>query len=342
MAVRRLGGGDAVSILDFLNPPETRLDDAPDLERTLWIRTLLDAGDDIGSDDLAGRMRESFFERGQYLFRQGDSSDRIYFILSGKVGLMRAGVELRAFGPQSVVGVVDTFLTRPRAFDGRAGEATTTLELDADDWFEFLEDNFALTCRIVRRVVANLPPTSPPRPALSRPSARHSRQRFTEWADSAPRASLGPPLDLTFVERLAVLRACPPLARARIQALARLAHFAEMVRIEAGQTRGLVAPALYVVETGRVLTTTRDRNGRTWQSEVRPGGAVGGIGLLDEARYESEVTGIEASTLFRIPSERLYDVMEDHFSVAASIFAYASEVLEAASLSEKGPEGPGA
>lgn len=321
-----------MSLLDFLVPSEARQDDGPDLERTLWIRSLLDAADDLAGDDLAGRMRETFFERGQYIFRRGDAAERIYFVLSGKVSLIRPGLEVRDLGPQSVLGVVDTFLTRPRAFDGLAREATTTLELDADEWLEFLEDNFALTCRIIRRVVASLPPISPARRDLSRPSARHSRHSGAESTGSDHRARLGPTLDLSFVERLAVLRACPALARARIQALARLAHFAEMVTIEVGETHQLLAPALHVVETGHVHASVRDDEGRTWQSEVRPGGAVAGIGLLDEGRYECEATAIEKSTLFRIPTERLFDVMEDHFSVAASLFAHASELLEATSL----------
>lgn len=324
-----------MSILDFLAPSETRDDDGSELERTLWIRSLLDASDDLAGDDLASRMRETFFEQGEYLFRQGGSADRIYFVLSGKVGLIRPGFPAQDLGPQSVLGVVDTFLTRPRAFDGLAREATTTLELDADEWLEFLEDNFALTCRIIRRVVANLPPVSPRRRDLARPSARQSRHLGPESASADHRARLGPTLDLSFVERLAVLRACPALARARIQALARVAYFSEMVAVDAGETRTLRAPALHVVETGRVQSSVRDGEGRKWEAEVRPGGAVAGIGLLDEGRYECEVTAAEPSTLFRVPTERLFDVMEDHFSVATSLFAYASELLEATSLEGK-------
>lgn len=321
-----------MSILDFLGPNEARQDDGPDLERTLWIRSLLDAADDLAGDDLAGRMRETFFERGEYLFRQGSSADRIYFIASGKVSLIRPGVAARDLGPQSVLGVVDTFLTRPRAFDGRAMEPTTALELDADEWLEFLEDNFALTCRIIRRVVASLPPISPHHRDLSRPTAKQPRRHGPESAGPDHRARLGPTLELSFVERLAVLRACPVLARARIQALARLAHFSETVSLDAGERRTLEAPALHVVETGRVHANVQARDGRTWQGDVRPGGAVAGIGLLDEGRYECEITGVEPSTLFRIPTERLFDVMEDHFSVAASLFAHASELMEATSL----------
>jgi len=321
-----------VSILDFLSPAETRQDDAPDLERTLWIRSLLDAADDLAGDDLASRMRETFFERGEHLFRRGGSADRIYFVLTGRVSLSRPGFEAKDLGPQSVLGVVDTFLTRPRAFDAVAREATTTLELDADEWLEFLEDNFALTCRIIRRVVANLPPISPPRGDRSWESSAPSRRRSPEALGPDHRARLGPTLDLSFVERLAVLRACPALARARIQALARLARFAEVVAIESGESQPLWAPALYVVEAGRVQTKVTDRDGRIWQGDVRPGGAAAGIGLLDEDRFQCEAVAVESSTLFRIPTERLFDVMEDHFSVAASLFAYASELLEATSL----------
>jgi CRP-like cAMP-binding protein len=323
-----------MSAFDSWFPSPTRRDDSSDLERTLWIRTLLGEGESLtASAGLARRMRKVLVERGEALYRQGSSADRVYFIISGTIGLVHLGVKTREFGASGVLGLIDASQGRPHAFDAIAREDTAVLELDIDDWFEFLEDNFALTCRLVGRLSRDLPPTSPPRPDLSRPTALLHRRRSKTPGDAENlRATLGPTLGLSFVERLAVLRACPALARSRIQALARLAHFAEMVPIGANETRKLEAPALYVVETGRVFTTTRDRQGNTWQDETRPGGAVAGLGLLEVDHFECETTGLEPSTLFRISTERLFDVMEDHFSVALSLFAHTAAELEAVSL----------
>lgn len=317
-------------------PSPTRRDDSSDLERTLWIRTLLGEGEEVAaSAALAERMRKTFFGRGEHLYEQGSSSDRVYFILSGLVSLAHLGVKTRQFGPTSVVGLVDASQRRPHAFDAVAHEDTVVLELDIEDWFEFLEDNFALTCRILVRLARELPPTSPPRPDLSRPTALLRRRRSRAPGDGEDhRASLGPTLALSFVERLAVLRACPALARARIQALARLAQFAEMLFLAEGEKVELEAPAFYVVETGCVRSVTRDPEGTTWLDETRPGGAVAGIGLLAKGHFESEATALEPSTLFRISTERLFDVMEDHFSVALSLLAHTAAELEAVALQD--------
>jgi len=315
-------------------PGETREDDSSDLERALWVRTLLGEGEELSeSTALARRMRKSLLERGRYLYRQGSSSDTVYFIVSGSVALVHDGVKTREFGERSVLGLIDSSLNRLHAFDALAHEDSVVLELDIEDWFEFLEDNFELTCRILLRLANALPPTSPPKPDLSRPTAflRKRRSRTGEQVEDH-RASLGPTLGLSFVERLAVLRACPPLAQARIQALARLAHFAEMVSLGQGEARTLEPGALYLVETGRVLSTTRESEGNVWHDETRPGGAIAGVGLLQAGRFETEVSALEPSTLFRISRERLFDVMEDHFSVATSLFAYTAAELEAVAL----------
>jgi CRP-like cAMP-binding protein len=311
----------------------TRRDDAADLERALWIRSLLGEGEEVAdSAALAQRMDKRFVAQGEYLYRVGSSADRVYFILTGAISLVRLGIGTREFGPRGVLGLIDASLGRPHAFDAIAREDTAVLELNIEDWFEFLEDNFALTCRIVRGLARRLPPSSPPRPDLSRPTAFLHKKRRTLGGGENRRASLGPTLDLSFVERLAVLRACPALGGARIQALARLAHFAEMLFIGAGEMRRLEAPALYVVETGRVVSTTTDKEGNSWQEETRPGGAVAGLGLLEPGPFACELTAVEPSTLFRIPTERIFDVMEDHFSVALSLLAHTAAELEAVSL----------
>ncbi len=321
-----------MSVFDGLFPAPVRAQDASDLERTLWIRSLLGDQVDVGpSDALAQRIREKFFEAGQWLYRQGGASDRIYFIVRGAITLSHAGVKNREFGPRDVIGVFDAMQNRPHAFDAIVREDATVLELEFEDWLEFLEDHFEMTRNLMARLVESLPPTSPPRPDLSKPTARRFRV-VPAPAGGNNRAPLGPTQSLSFVERLAVLRACPPFAEAGIQALARLAHFSELITLEQGENRILEAPAVYVVESGRVRSTTSDTHGNTWHEEVGAGGSVAGLGLLVAGRFDSEVVALQDSALFRLPTERLFDVMEDHFSLALSMLAHTSAEAEAATL----------
>lgn len=322
-----------MSGFDSWFPAAPGQDNSADLGRTLWIRTLLGEGEELPSSAaLAQRMRNAFFEKGESLYRFGEESDRIYFLVDGSVHLTHLGVKTREFGPRSVLGLIDASEGRPHAFDAIAFEDTVALELDIEDWFEFLEDNFAMTSRILERLCADLPPTSPPRPDLSTTTAIVPRRRSRRTGSGQNlRAALGPALSLSFVERIAVLRACPALARAGIQALARLAHFSEPVTLTQGAWHQLEGPAIYVVETGKLSTTTRGK-GNTWQEEILPGGAIAGLGLMVNGVFECEATALERSTILRISTERVFDVMEDHFSLATSLLAYSALELEAATL----------
>ncbi|HSC86642.1 MAG TPA: cyclic nucleotide-binding domain-containing protein [Polyangiaceae bacterium] len=319
-----------MSRLDSLFPRSPRTQDASELERALWIRSLLGDQDSLEpSETLALRIHERFFERGQTLYRFGDAADRLYFIVRGEVTLSHAGVKSRDFGPRGVLGMMDALQMRPHAFDAVALADTLVLELDIDDWFEFLEDHFDFLRSIIRRLIDALPPTSPPRPDLSKPTARLRARRD---GDRDLRAALGPTIGLSFVERLAVLRACPALSRAGIQALARLAVVAEPWYLDEGETRTLTSSALYVVEYGRVGSVTSEPSGKTWYEEMSAGGAVAGLGLLEADRYDCEVTAKEPTSLFRIASERIFDVVEDHFSLGQSLLAHAAAEAEAVTL----------
>lgn len=313
--------------------------EAAEIERALWLRSLL--GDSIElapSEGLERSMRQRFFEKGQFVYRQGTVSDRLFFLVRGKVVHSLAGATLREFGPRDILGAIDASLSRPHAFDAVAREDTVALELDHDDWLEFLEDNFEITRDAILRVHRGLPPTSPPRPDLTRPTAhRRSRRRVEATETENRRASLGPRLALSEVERLAVLRACPPLELAGLQAIARLSHFSEMWFLGEGDRRSLPPAALYVVESGRVRSLARNADGLGWTEETTPGNAVAGLGLLEAGRFDVEVEALETSSLFRIPTERLFDVMEDHFSLARSLLAYLSAETESLALQERLP-----
>lgn len=314
--------------------------EAAEIERALWLRSLL--GDSVElapSEGLERSMRQRFFEKGQFLYRQGTVSDRLFFVVRGKVVHSLAGSALREFGPRDILGAIDASLSRPHAFDAIARTDTVALELDHDEWLEFLEDHFEITRDAILRVNRGLPPTSPPRPDLTRPTA-HRRSRRVRSAPTETenrRASLGPRLALSEVERLAVLRACPALEIAGLQAIARLSHFSETLVLAEGESLRLPPAALYVVESGRIRAVARNPEGLSWTEETTPGNAVAGLGLLEAGRFDVDAEALEPSSLFRIPTERLFDVMEDHFSLARSLLAHLSAETESLALQERLP-----
>lgn len=342
----------------FFSSPSDELyhvPDADELERSLILHSLLGPHVPPGlTESLTRRVQVRSYARGELLYRRGSAADRIYFIVQGKIALSYQGARSREFGARDALGAIDALQNRPHAFDALLLEDSTLLELDAEDWLEFLEEHFDYTRELIQRIARALPPLSAPSLTLQK---THTLIRSARAAIGDYRASLGPRLALSFVERLAVLRACPPLREAGIQALARLAHEAEPIFLEGGEKRGFVTSGLIIVESGQVRAIASRRDGMTWTEELSPGGTVAGVALLEaedtapssvalpglslsikRSEIDVEVEALEPSVLLRLAPEHLFDVMEDHFGVALSFLAYISRELEAQAIEDQNSE----
>lgn len=304
-----------------LPPDDGREPRVDEVERSLWVRALIGPAAHLGpTDSLAQRMREVYFAKGQTLYRRGAASERMFFIVRGQVKLVRERSAARVFGPRDVLGVVDTLQERPHAFDAVATEDVLALELDYDDWLEFLEDNFEFTRAILTRLAASLPPVS------------RFGSSFESLLGETQSGTRRIPSSLSFVERLAVIRSCPLFWRGSIQALARLARFAEIELLEEGAIVHVASRGLCLVESGRVRATITAGTEAAYREELEAGGAVGGFRLLDPTDLSVEVEALTPSSLLHIDTEILFDVMEDHFSLGLSLFAYLAREGESQAL----------
>lgn len=292
-------------------PPEPA---AAEVERLLWVRSLL--GPDFPvppTATLVRRMREVRYQRGDMLYRDGSAADRIFFIVSGRVTLTSRTRAAREFGARDVLGFLDALQDRPHAYDANVREETLVLELEFEDWQEFIEDNFEFLQGVVTRFSQNLDPAS----VDNRP--RVPVQRLS----SAKNANLA----LSFVERIAVLRSAPPLEKASIQALARLAGLAE-VRFLSEAREPLIGSGIFIVESGKVRAFSTVESGKTWVEELEEGGVVAGLGLLQRGHVDVEVEALQPSSLYFLPSEVVFDVMEDHFNLAQSMLSFVARSAE--------------
>lgn len=309
-----------------------------EIERILLLRSFFpdEEGDGAAWELLSRRAVEQLFSKGQLIRRQG--TDRLYFMVRGRIAVVHDGQVLREFGPGELLGMVDAMTGRQHAYDLLVEEESLVLEVLYDDWLEFIEDHFELACRGILRLAAALPPTGSPAAELGPSSVR--RLAVAKGKEGTGRAPAGERPRLSAAERLAVLRACPPLSRAALQALARLAHYSTTIDLAADEHFTATAPALYVVETGRLRSTASVSGRLGLEEELGRGAALGGLALLATGPVEVQAVALEPSSLFRIPTERIFDVMEDHFSLTSSLLTYIASEMEAALL---GPGGrPGA
>lgn len=89
------------------------------------------------------------FEKGDYLFQEGDSSDTLYTIVSGRVKVFKttargADLILEIFGPGDPVGAVAVYESRPYPASATALEPVSCLLIPREAFFALIETHPSL------------------------------------------------------------------------------------------------------------------------------------------------------------------------------------------------------
>jgi CRP-like cAMP-binding protein len=260
---------------------------------------------------LAGVVEDLVVDAGSAVFRDGDPSEELYFVVTGEVKMQRLGARDWVFGARSLVGTLDVVLDRPRSRTAVATAPTHLLRMRAADWLDLLEDSFDLT----RRVLANF--------ASGVHSLRRRPPPLGGFDESPIRVGL-PPDVVNLVDVILFLRRVPLFARASIQALTSLAALADEVQVDKGEvvvSREKFCSQLTVVISGEVLASAGadEPTGRFGRGVL-----VCGAAALGRASYD--VRAVDATRAMVLPIEDYFDVMEEHFSlVRSALMALAEE-----------------
>ncbi|MFC6340635.1 cyclic nucleotide-binding domain-containing protein, partial [Nocardioides hankookensis] len=105
---------------------------------------LFSALDDEAATALRGSMAESRLRRGDVLFHEGDSGDKLYVVLDGKVKLGRTSSDgrenlLAILGPGQMFGELSLFDPGPRSATVTAVTDATFASLSHEDLLRWLE-----------------------------------------------------------------------------------------------------------------------------------------------------------------------------------------------------------
>ena len=95
--------------------------------------------------DLAAMLREQTFERGEAVHTRGVVSGRGFIVVDGEIQGTRVAPDVSVtFGPGSLV-CGTSWLGEPQlAWETRATTRTRALVLDAEDWFDMMEEHAQL------------------------------------------------------------------------------------------------------------------------------------------------------------------------------------------------------
>jgi CRP-like cAMP-binding protein len=127
---------------------------------------------------------------------------------------------------------------------------------------------------------------------------------------------------LPLVERVLTLREVPMFSRCGIQALVSLAPLVEEVRLSVGETLyrpGELDGVFFVVARGVIETERLDPPAKSLFGQ---GSLLGGNAALGDAEHRYAARALTEAVLLRVREEDFFDVMEDHFDLARSMFAY--------------------
>lgn len=264
---------------------------------------------------VAANTRPRAFTEGEYLYRSGSPAVEVQYIVRGECEIVRNGKTVRRLGPRSVVGGISALAGEERGYDCIALQDMETLAIKVEDSQEIFEDHFVLLKRVLRG-------TS--REVLE--SRRKLGERAGFGAVAEPFMFPDRPFDL--VERMAFLRKTFSFGDSEIDAIADLARDVQEVHLPKGELLWKVGDrsTYFLLPLRGVIDCKASKPEQHFQ--LGPGDSVGAIdSMADERRwYRAEV--IEDLVAFRIDSEVLLEVLEDHFSMATSLLrAIATGIL---------------
>ncbi len=301
---------------------------ARQFERVLYLRKL-DLLRDLPSADLlllAEFARERVFPKGAALLQRGEPVRALHFVIAGRVELLRGGESLGLAGPGSGLGGMGVLAHDDEGVLARAAVDTLTLELEAEGFFELLEDRFNVFRHVLREV---------------------SRRSIVHLLSAGVRSARPPaqvPLDvpsrhLDLVERLMLLRRMTPFVRSSINALADLSRSLLEVRYARGErlwSEGDSSASMLLVVDGVVECDSRVSPVRF---QAVPGQPLGSFESLAGVPRWFDAVALTPVLALQGRGEELVDVFEDNFRMGVDFLAaIATGLLREIELAGQGDE----
>lgn len=257
------------------------------------------------------------FHRGDHLFEAGAQIASIYLITAGDVELVAEGSPSWRFNGSGGVGFLDLMMMRPHSRTAIARSDVRTLEIDAADYREYMQDHSDVGHQVLSMLSSNL---------FDEMLAAHDRAALLH---RPPDVDLLPGSeDPTLVDRLLLLSRVPAFSRATVQALANLAQHARVVRFAAGDviaTAGARSEVLSVLVHGQVELT---KPGTPLSALRGPVDLVCDIAELSTVPRYLAARATQDSVVLQIDREELLDRLDEHFELTQSLFAHVASQRE--------------
>lgn len=102
---------------------------------------------------VAAIAEEVSFEPNGVLFREDEASDTMFVVLEGEVALLRNGERTEKIGPPHLVGTLALLADDPRCESAMALQPTRALQIDQQEFYDLMAEDFSITRAIVRALI---------------------------------------------------------------------------------------------------------------------------------------------------------------------------------------------
>ena len=286
------------------------------LERALYLKSVNVLGE-LSSPELATmaqHTQERFFRKGSVILSQGQPVQSFHVVADGRVAVEGDEHGRAVLGPkQKVLG----FLTMLAHYEERhcdvglratAETDVTTLEIEADDFYDVLEDHSSMLHYVIKNLARFM---------------LHERREMSSGTYLAPGEGLLKTSDreLDLVERLVFLRRGTALELANMDTLVELARNMEELRFDRGDVLwepGAPSGFVYIIAGGTVRCNFKAEG---HHFRAGPGYPLGNIeSLAAEPRWFQAVAE-SPLVILRGSTDVFLDVVEDHFEMARGFVA---------------------
>lgn len=291
--------------------------------RELFVRSFFQARPpDRVTNQFVASMRDVELTAGTEVFRAGDPPDQLFFVVTGRVRLEAPGEKPWILQDESVIGILDAGMRRPHKRTAVAETDVRAIVMDFDDYVEILEDNFEFSKNVMIQVMGVVHELSLQlSPDRVFPATDEQKALIKEEIVQAGRP-------LNQIERLMVLHDSRYFQGAPIQALVTLAKQAKEEKWAPGDVLfrpGDPCDEIRIVAQGTVRVR---RDEPAIEAPFAPGGLILAAAAIGCDTYEYEGVAPTEATTLALAKEEIYDVMEDHFGLAITMFGFVARENE--------------
>lgn len=272
-----------------------------------FARPTTEVEDPRSFEKIAALVEASTVRAGDVLYREGEPSEHVYFMIEGRLRLSAPRLVDWVYEGWWVIGTTDVLARRPRRRTATIETDTRLSRIPAERWFEIMRDR----PEVLLDTIAGF--------------ARGAAQLYAQLApDGAFPSPLAPPthrFDLsTLAGRARLLASSPLLHGVSVQLLAEIAASAECHDLAPGEP--LAGPGeprrVFVVAEGGVEVI---RDEPALRAVFTAGSLVGGTLGLAEAQPGWVARAVGPARVLSFLTDDLFDLLEGHHHSVRGLMA---------------------